>query len=135
MKRVIAFSLIIVTLLCLASCTYFSSYKAFMLIRSTKTNHCYLSADSFEGRYVFRVKTTGGESGGITYNASLGEGDVTVSYAYGAGGTALPLFTLKSGESVSDIGGYIEVGKGGTVYIIIETVGKAKDLKVNIDFE
>ena len=133
MKRVIAFSLIIITLLCLASCAYYSSYKALILITSNTPNHCYLSADMIEGRYVFKVRITGGEEGGITYNASLGEGDVTVSYdAYG---TQLPLFTLRSGESVSDIGGYIEVGKGGTVYIIIETVGKAKDLKVNIDFE
>ena len=135
MKRVIAFSLIIITLLCLSSCAYSSSYKATILITSNELDHCYLSADSIEGRYVFKVKITGGDEGGIRYNASLGEGDVTVSYAYGVGGTALPLFTMKSGESVSDIGGYIEVGKGGTVYIIIETVGKAKDLKVNIDFE
>ena len=125
MKRIIAFSLILLTLFSLASCVYSSSYKATILITSNKLNHCYLSADSIEGRYVFKVKVSGGDEGGIRYNASLGEGDVTVSYdAYG---TQLPLFTLKSGESVSDIGGYIEVGKGGTVYIIIETVGKAKD--------
>lgn len=133
MKRIIAFSLILLTLFSLASCVYSSSYKATILITSNELNHCYLSADSIEGRYVFKVKVSGGDEGGIRYNASLGEGDVTVSYdAYG---TQLPLFTLKSGESVSDIGGYIEVGRGGTIYIIIETVGKAKDLKVNIDFE
>ena len=133
MKRLIAFSLLIVTLVCLASCVYSSSYRATILITSNEKDHCYLSADSIEGRYVFKVRVTGGDEGGIRYNASLGEGDVTVSYdAYG---TELPLFTLKSGESVADVGGYIEVGKGGTVYIIIETVGKARDLKVNIDFE
>ena len=133
MKRVIAFSLILLFLLSFSSCVYSSSYKATILITSNELDHCYLSADTIEGRYVFKVKITGGDEGGIRYNASLGEGDVTVSYdAYG---TELPLFTLKSGESVSDVGGYIEVGKGGTVYIIIETVGKAKDLKVNIDFE
>ena len=132
MKKILSLILIVATLLCLSSCVYSSSYKATILITSNELD---LSADTIEGRYVFKVKITGGEEGGITYNASLGEGDVNVSYAYGAGGTALPLFTLKSGESVSDVGGYIEVGKGGTVYIIIETVGKAKDLKVNVDFE
>ena len=133
MKRLIAFSLIIVTLLCLSSCVYSNSYNAFMLVTSKAKDHCFLSADSFEGRYVFKVKTTGGESGGITYNASLGEGKVTVSYD--TLGTKLPLFTINSGEQLSDTDGYIEVGKGGTVYIIIETEGKAKDLKINVDFE
>ena len=133
MKITSFFSFFLLFLLSFSSCVYSSSYKATILITSNELDHCYLSADSIEGRYVFKVKITGGDEGGIRYNASLGEGDVTVSYdAYG---TELPLFTLKSGESVSDVGGYIEVGKGGTVYIIIETVGKAKELKVNIDFE
>lgn len=133
MKRIIAFSLLIITLLCLASCTYSSSYKALMLITSIENDRCSLRADSIDGRYVFKVRTTGGEEGGITYKASLGEGTVTVSYdAYGV---KEPLFTIRSGESLSDTDGYIEVGRGGKVYIIIETDGKAKDLDLKIDFE
>ena len=78
---------------------------------------------SFEGRIVFKLKSSG--EGELKYTGSLESGKASVYYDFY--GTKTELFSISDGEEVDAKGGYVEAG---TVYVIVETDGKC----VNGDF-
>lgn len=132
MKKLLALLLIAAMVLGLAGCSaYVSSYRAMLLITSgSGSDRCSLSADSFDGKYVFHLRHNGKENA-LSFSASVGEGSVTVSYAVGQDETVL--CTLQSGQAVTDRTDLPENLRRGTIYVIIQTDGKAKDLKVNVN--
>lgn len=131
MKKLIALLLLAAMVLSLAGCSgYVSSYRATFLITESTRDHCRLSADSFDGKYIFQLRYTG-EDDALSFSASVGEGSVTISYAVGNDET--PLCSLQSGEAVTDRADLPEHSGRGTIYVIIQTDGKATDLKVTAD--
>ncbi len=117
--------------LMLSSCsTYVSSYKAFMLVRSNTNEHSYVSFDELEGTLVFKMKKKTPGEGDIVFNASLGEGKVTVTYdIYNVQSN---LFVINGGEIISNHFGYVE--SSHRVYIILKTEGKCLDGKFDFTF-
>ena len=118
MKKVFACAIALILLLSLTGCgKYASSYKAVGLIRSGEAGSALMNFYSFEGRMVFKLKSTG--EGDIQYSARLESGEAKVYYdCYGS---KLELFSLEGGEEAASHGGYVEAG---TVYVIVETDGK-----------
>ena len=130
MKRVITLLTLFALLFTLSSCgRYVSSYMAVGLVRSQTSHSCKASFLSLEGRLVYKLKKTDdGNEGNISYTVEVDEGEVTIYYdIYGI---EEELVRVKSGESASDKGGYIEGGK--TVYIIIEADEKSRG-KVSVE--
>ena len=102
-------------------CTrYVSSYKAGAFVHSNRSDSAFMTFSSFEGRMVFRLKSSG--EGDLKYSAELGSGSAYVYYDFY--GTKEELFTISGGEQTDSHGGYIEEG---TVYIIVETDGICRD--------
>ncbi len=100
-----------------SSSEYRSSYKAVGFVQSNKSDSCFMSYYSFEGRMVFKLKSEG--EGNISYKGFNATGNLTVYYDFD--GNKTELFRLGPDESAESSGGY--VGRG-TVYIIVETDGK-----------
>lgn len=103
-----------------ASCgtRYTSSYSALVMTTKNLKGHCEATFQRLNGTYVFKTKKSSNGEGSIEYAASLEEGELNVYYdIYG---TKELLFTIKAGEEIENVGGYVESGK--TVYIIVETV-------------
>ncbi len=125
MKKTVSLFLIIFTLFSLCSCSrgYISSYKAVGLVRSNTRHSAEASFASLVGRLVWKLKMTEGSSeGGIGFRAELSEGHIDAYYdIYGL---KEKLFSIDAGQTLEDRTGYIEPGK--SVYIIIETNGKAR---------
>ena len=132
MKKRMSFALAIILLISLCSCDkYTSSYKAMGLIRNQTSHSCSAQFYSLDGRLVFKVKKSGeGEEGSIHISAEVEEGELYVYYDIF--GVKEELAHLSAGESVNENRGYVESGK--TVYIIIETVGKARG-KVSVELD
>ena len=124
MKKLISIALTIILLISLCSCDkYTSSFRAVGLVK-TNTSHSFeTSFYSLDGQLVFKVKKSGkGEEGSIHISAEVEEGEIYVYYdIYGV---KEELAHLSAGESVDENRGYVE--SGNKVYIIIETVGKAR---------
>ena len=126
MKRIISATLAAVLLLSLmltlGSCgRYISSYKALGLVRSNTSHSCKASFKSLEGELVFKIKKTEvGTEGSIKYSVTVEEGEINLYYDIF--GVKEKLATVKAGESVEDVGGYVEGGY--QVYIIIEAAEK-----------
>ena len=124
-------SLLTLTPMLLSSCTtYVSSYKAFMLVRSNTSEHSYVSFDELEGTLVFKMKKKTPGEGDIVFNASLGEGKVTVTYDIF--NVESNLFVINGGETKSDHFGYVE--SSHRVYIILKTEGKCLNGKFDFTF-
>jgi len=132
------FSKILYTFLCisilfsLASC-HVDRYSATMLVRSGIGGTLSVRFGTLNGSLSESFRKDVDGEGALSYTASLGEGSLSVSYE-GADGKMCPLFSLKGGESISDIGGYAEGKKGTRIRILIETDGKCKDGSVKIHF-
>lgn len=125
-KRLLALGAAVMLMISLAGCERYSShYNATAFVHSNETNTAFMSFWKFDGRMVFRLKSSG--EGDIGYTGSLKEGKATVYYDYG--GTKSELFSLSGGENTESRGGYIEAG---TVYIIVETDGQC--LNGSFDF-
>ena len=128
MKRIISATLAAVLLLSLmltlGSCgRYISSYKALGLVRSNTSHSCKASFKSLEGELVFKIKKTEvGTEGSIKYSVTVEEGEINLYYDIF--GVKEKLATVKAGESVEDVGGYVEGGY--QVYIIIEAAEKTR---------
>lgn len=132
-KRIFLTLLCVCTLLSVASCNRIDSYSATMLVRHHMGGKLSVSFSSLNGRlHESFAKQAEGE-GAFSYTASLGEGSLSVSYE-DEGGALRPLFSLKGGESVSDVGGYIEGRKGKRIHFLIETDGKCRDGRLEIQF-
>ncbi len=95
---------------------YSSSYKAVAFVHSNESDSAFMSFYSFEGRMVFKLKTSA--EGDLKYTARLESGSAAVYYDFY--GTKEILFSISGGEEIDSHGGYVEPG---TVYIIVETDG------------
>ena len=121
MKKGLALLAAVMLLLALAGCGKYSpSYKAAAFVHSNESNSAFMKFDSFDGRMVFKLKSTG--EGDLKYSAALESGSATVYYDYY--GTKMELFSINGGDNIHSHGGYIEAG---TVYVIVETYGECRD--------
>lgn len=129
MKRILSLTATVIILLFLTGCgKYTSSYKAVGFVHSNVSTSAEMSFYSFDGRMVFKLKSSG--EGDLKYTAKLESGTATVYYDYY--GTKTELFTINSGEEFDLHGGYVEAG---TVYIIAETDGECMNGSFNIHVE
>ncbi len=126
LKKGLLLAVLSLMLLSLAACgKYVSSYKALMLVHSNRSDSADMSFSSFEGRMVFKLKSSG--EGDLKYTARLESGSATVYYdCYG---TKSELFSIAGGEEADARGGYVE---SGTVYVIVETDGACKNGEFHI---
>ena len=94
-----------------------------MLMVSTNfSNKASVSFDSFSGTYVIKLKNNSPDEAFLTYEATLGEGNVSVYYDFND--EKLNLFEIEADGSVDS---KTEAFTGKTVYIIIESDGKCND--------
>ena len=115
MKKSVSLILSAIILFSLAGCSkYSSNYKAVGFIHSNKSNSAYMNFYSFDGRMVFKLKSTG--DGDLKYSAKLESGSATVYYD--VNGTKVKLFSINSGNEIDSHVGNIDTG---TVYVIVET--------------
>ena len=132
MKKALSFIMVLTILFTLCSCNkYISSYKAIGLAQTQTSHSCEASFHSLEGRLVFKLKKSeAGKEGDISYSIQVDEGEIRLYYdIYDE---KQELAHVKSGETVTNRGGYIEGGK--TVYIIIEAIQKSKG-KVSVELD
>ena len=128
MKKFVSIIIATVTLiLCfaLSACgdKYVSHYSAMLMVRENTSNKASGSFDSFSGTYVIKLKNNDADEVFITYEATLGEGNIKVSYDYND--EKLNLFDIETDGSVD---GKTETFTGNkTIYIIIESDGKCND--------
>lgn len=99
---------------------YVSSYQAVGFVHSNGSDSAFMNFYSFEGRMVFKLKSSG--EGELKYTAKLESGNAAVYYDFY--GTKQELFSISAGEEVDSHGGYVE---SGTVYIIVETDGACQN--------
>ncbi len=110
------------SLLTLSGCgKYTSHYKAVAFVHTNTTKKASMSFSSFEGTMVFKLKCESDDKK-INYSAKLENGSATVFYD--CNGTKTELFSINSGNDITEIGGVLQKG---TVYIIIETSEVAED--------
>ncbi len=129
MKRTFSLMASLIILLLLTGCgKYSSSYKAVGFVHSNSSASAEMSFYSFDGKMVFKLKSSG--EGDLKYAAKLESGSATVYYDYY--GTKSELFTISSGDELDSHGGYIE---SGTVYIIVETNGECMNGEFSINVE
>ena len=125
--------LCICVLFSLASC-HVDRYSATMLVRSNVGGTLSVRFGTLNGSLSESFRKDADGEGALSYTASLGEGSLSVSYE-DKDGRMCPLFSLKGGESISDIGGYADGKKGTRIRILIETDGKCKDGRLEIRFQ
>ena len=109
------------------------SYSATMLARRNVGGTLSVRFGTLNGYLYESFRKDADGEGALSYTASLGEGNLSVSYE-GADGEFYPLFSLEGGETVSDIGGCAEGRKGARIRLRIETDGKCKDGRLEIRF-
>jgi hypothetical protein len=115
----------------LCSCTTYSSkYKAIVLITNNTKTKSSMRFGDFTGRYVFKMQKTSDGEGAIQYHATLGQGNITVSYVIS--GRESVLFTISDGETLDSFGGYIE--KGNRVQIVVTSEGNAHEGEFTFTF-
>ncbi|MCM1261038.1 MAG: hypothetical protein NC222_08880 [Staphylococcus sp.] len=102
---------------------YVSKYSATLMVQTNTSNKATVSFDTFSGTYVIQLKNNGADKGFITYEASLGEGNVNVYYDYND--EKISLFELKTNDSVAEKTEFFMGNK--IIYIIIESDGKCND--------
>ena len=126
MKKTIFVLLILATViacLCLCGCTpYNSSFKAKIFVHSNTNKSAAMSYTSFEGTYVFKMKTDKEKSEVLEYSGHTDMGDVTVYYD--CDGSKNELFSLHAGDTLT---GSVDLPTGAVVYVIVETDGAASD--------
>lgn len=121
MKKIVIPLVSAMLALSLAGCgKYVSSYKALGFVHSNRSDSAYMSFASFEGRMVFRLKSSG--EGDLKYSARLESGSATVYYDFY--GDRQELFSISGGEEAESRGGYVEAG---TVTVIVETDGSCQN--------
>ena len=130
MKRTIAIVLFLTVMLTLIACDvgYASSYRAIALVQSNGRTSYRISFYELTGTATATIRRTEAGEGELYYSASLEAGEVNVYYD--ANGVKELLFTVKGGETVEGRGGYVEEGR--RIYIIVETVGEAKNGSIRI---
>ena len=131
MKKIIAIIVVLSLLLTFSSCDeYVSSYKALMLVRSNTSHSCNVSFSSLDGSLVFKLKKSDIGEGNISFSINVEEGELYLYYdAYGI---KEELAHVEDGESLTDVGGYVE--GGDKIYIIIEAK-KCKKGKISVELD
>ena len=128
MKKIASVIIAVVTLvLCftLSACgnKYVSHYSATLMVRTNTSNKALLSFGSFSGTYVMQLKNNSADEVFITYEATLGEGNIKVYYDFND--EKLNLFEIEANGSVDR---KTETFTGNkTIYIIIESDGKCNE--------
>lgn len=128
MKKIASVIIAVVTLvLCftLSACgnKYVSHYSATLMVRTNTSNKASVSFDSFSGTYVMQLKNNSADEVFITYEATLGEGNIKVYYDFND--EKLSLFEIEANGSVDR---KTETFTGNkTIYIIIESDGKCNE--------
>ena len=128
MKKFVSVIIAVITfVLCftLSACgnKYVSNYSAMLMVRENTSNKASVSFDSFSGTYVIQLKNNSADEVFITYEATLREGNIKVSYDFND--EKLNLFEIKTNGSVD---GKTETFTGNQIiYIIIESDGKSND--------
>lgn len=118
-----------VMLLSAAGCGgYTSRYRAVGFVHSNGPSSADMAFISFEGRMVFKLRSTG--RSGLAYSARLDSGSVSVFCEHG--GTREPLFSLRGGETVDSALPGLEKG---TVYIIAETDGECLNGEIRFSLQ
>lgn len=124
MKRILCALVSLLMLLSFASCGYASAYRAIGLVTMHNRSTYSVSFYDLKGTMCETLRVTAEESGcELYYSATLEEGEVNVYYD--VDGEKELLFSVKGGETVEGCGGYVESGR--RIYIVIETVGSAKN--------
>ena len=114
MKKIAILFASVFLVMSLTGCSrYHNSYKAVGFVHSNKADSAFMNFYYFEGRMVFRLKST--EEGDLKYTAKLESGNAAVYYDFY--GTKQELFSISAGEEIDSHGGYVE---SGTVYLIVE---------------
>ncbi len=124
-KEVIVAVVILVLCFSLSACgnKYVSRYSATLMVRTNTSNKASVSFDTFSGIYVMQFKVAGADEVFITYEATLGKGNIKVYYDFND--EKLNLFEI---EPDGLIKGKTETITGDkTIYIIIESDGKCND--------
>ncbi|MDE5766621.1 MAG: hypothetical protein K2I17_05590 [Clostridia bacterium] len=128
MKKFVSAIIAVATLvLCftLSACAtkYVSHYSATTMKTTNTSDKASISFSSFSGTYVMQLKNNGADEVSISYEATLGEGNIKVYYDYND--EKLDLFDIATNGSVDS---KTEAFTGNkTVYVIIESDGKCKD--------
>ena len=128
MKKFASVIIAVVTLVLsftLSACgnKYASHYSAMLMVSTNTSNEASVSFDSFSGTYVMQLKNNSADEAFITYEATLGEGNIKVYYDFNE--EKLNLFEIETNGSVD---GKTETFTGNkTIYILIESDGKCSD--------
>ncbi len=136
MKKNVSVIMAVITLvLCfaLSACAnkYVSRYNATLMVRTNTSNNALVTFDTFSGTHVIKLKNNGADEVFITYEATLGEGNVKVYYDFND--EKLNLFEIESNGSVDS---KTETFTGNkTIYIIIESDGECSDGKFSFVLE
>ena len=120
-KNGISLIVAIIMLLSLTGCSAYSSrYRAVGFVHSNESASSFMNFYTFDGRMVFKMKSSG--EGELTYTAKLESGNATVYYD--SNGSKTELFSVSAGDELHAHGGYVEAG---TVYVIVETDGECRN--------
>ena len=125
MKKIAGVIIAVATLvLCFALCAcgnrYVSHYSATSMVMTNTSTTASVSFDGFSGTYVIKFYNNGADEVYISYEATLGEGNIKVYYDFND--EKLDLFEIQTNGSVNS---KTETFTGNkTIYIIIESDGK-----------
>ena len=115
MKKLVYLSLPLIALSLCSCTTYRSKYSAFILITKATKSESKIQFEQFTGRYVFHMQKTSDGEGAIKYRASLGQGNMTVTYVIS--NRAEVLFTISDGQAFDSFGGYVEKNQKVTIVV------------------
>ncbi|MBR6874278.1 MAG: hypothetical protein IKN17_12310 [Ruminococcus sp.] len=117
--------------LCLTGCAkYTSHYDAICFVHSNTSHSAYMDFSVFNGTMVFTLDNDAGESGSLSYTASLEKG--TAEVYCDRSGEKEKLFSLKAGD---DLQGTLSLSGCESVYVIVETSGDCENGKLDLSTE
>ena len=129
-KQLFTTLLAMVMILMLSGCnSYRSHYNAVAFVHSNTPENASMSFSRFEGTMVFQLKCENADEK-ISYSAKLDEGSAKVFYD--CSGTKTELFSVSSGDDISQTGGALQKG---TVYIIVEMSEEGQNGRFHFDIE
>ncbi len=114
----------LVLCLALSACgKYVSHYSAMLMVKTNTSHKASVSFDTFSGTCVLHLKNNDTDEVFITYEATLGQGNIKVYYDFNE--EKLNFFEIETDGSVE---GRTETFTGNkTIYIIIESDGKCNE--------
>ena len=110
--------------LLLSSCSPFNSHwAATIFVHSNTSHHAMMEFAEFEGLMVFNLSAEDEDHSVLKYSLTLDEGAFNISYAY----NKEEIYELKKIGARVKIEDFVEaLPKLGDVYLLVESVGKAK---------